>query len=155
MENNEKVIDALNDLVRINNDRIEGYQKSIKDSKDDGEYDSLFSKMIDQSQKYKDQLINEINTLGGKADTDSNTSSGKVYHVWMDIKSSVQGKTDKSALELSEYGEDAAQKAYAEALQTDNLPASTRDLIRNQKEHLKESHDTIKRKRDMQEAHTH
>jgi uncharacterized protein (TIGR02284 family) len=73
----------------------------------------------------------------------------------MDIKSSVQGKTDKSALELSEYGEDAAQKAYAEALQTDNLPASTRDLIRNQKEHLKESHDTIKRKRDMQEAHTH
>lgn len=155
MENNEKVIDALNDLVRINNDRIKGYQKSIEDSKDEGEYDSLFSEMIDQSQKYKDQLINEINSLGGKADRDSNTSSGKVYHVWMDIKSSVQGKTDKSALELSEYGEDAAQKAYAEALQTDNLPASTRDLIRNQKEHLKESHDTIKRKRDMQEAHTH
>jgi len=155
MENNEKVIDALNDLVRINNDRIQGYQKSIEDSKDEGDYDSLFSKMIDQSQKYKDQLINEINNLGGKADRDSNTSSGKVYHVWMDIKSSVQGKTDKSALELSEYGEDAAQKAYAEALQTDNLPASTRDLISNQKEHLKESHDTIKRKRDMQEAHSH
>ncbi len=154
MENHEKVIDALNDLVKINNDRIEGYEKAIEDSKSDGEYNSLFREMIDQSRKYKEQLINEINTLGGKADRNSNTSSGKVYHVWMDVKSSVQGKTDKSALQLSEYGEDAAQKAYTEALQTDNLQASTRDLIQNQKEHLKNSHDTIKRKRDMQEAHS-
>lgn len=152
--NNEKVIDALNDLVRINNDRIKGYEKAIEDSKADGEYNSLFNKMIDQSRKYKDQLINEINTLGGEADRNSSTSSGKVYHVWMDVKSSIQGNTDKSALELSEFGEDAAQKAYAEALQTDNLSASTKDLIRTQKDHLKESHDTIKSKRDMQEAHS-
>jgi uncharacterized protein (TIGR02284 family) len=153
--NNEKVIDVLNDLVQINNDRIDGYQKAIDDSRSEGEYDDLFSRMIDQSIKYKEQLINEIDTLGGKADRNSNTGSGKVYHVWMDVKSSLQGKTDKSALQLSEFGEDAAQKAYKEALQTDNLPASTRELIINQKEHLKESHDTIKRKRDMQEAHSH
>jgi len=153
MENNEKVIDALNDLVKINNDRIEGYEKAIEDSKSDPEYDSLFREMIDQSRKYKEQLINEINTIGGKADRNSNTGSGKVYHVWMDLKSSLQGKSAKSALQLSEFGEDAAQKAYAEALKTDDLPASTRDLILNQKEHLKTSHDTIKRKRDLQEAH--
>lgn len=154
MENNEKVIDALNDLVKINNDRIEGYEKAIEDSKNEGEYTSLFTKMIEQSTKYKEQLVNEINKLGGEADRNSNTGSGKVYHVWMDIKSTMQGKTDKSALELSEFGEDAAQKAYKEALQTDNLPASTRDLIMNQKENLKTSHDTIKSKRDMQEAHS-
>lgn len=154
MENHEKVIDVLNDLVKINNDRIEGYEKAIEDSKSDGEYHSLFREMIDQSRKYKEQLINEIHSIGGKADRNSNTGSGKVYHVWMDLKSTFQGKTDKSALQLSEFGEDAAQKAYAEALATDNLTASTRNLILNQKEHLKSSHDTIKRKRDMQEAHS-
>lgn len=154
MDNNEKVIDALNDLVKINNDRIEGYEKAIEDSKSEGEYNSLFTSMIEQSSKYKEQLINEIKTLGGEADRNSSTNSGKIYHVWMDLKSSIQGKTDKSALQLSEFGEDAAQKAYAEALDTDNLPASTRELIRNQKEHLKVSHDTIKSKRDMEEAHS-
>ncbi len=35
MENNEKIIDVLNDLVRINNDRIKGYEKAIEDSKND------------------------------------------------------------------------------------------------------------------------
>lgn len=155
MENNiENVIDALNDLVQINNDRIDGYEKAIEDSKSEGGYYDLFSKMIGQSTEYKEQLINEINRLGGEADRDSNTGSGKVYHVWMDVKSAMQGKTDKSALQLSEFGEDAAQKAYKEALETENLPDSTRELIINQKQHLKESHDTIKRERDMQEAHS-
>ncbi len=154
-ENNEKVVDALNDLVRINNDRIEGYEKAIKNSKsEDGDYDSLFTEMIQQSQKYREQLINEINSIGGEADRDSNTSSGKVYHVWMDVKSTFQGKTGSSALELCEFGEDAAQKAYDEALQVENLAGSTRDLVQNQKENLKKSHDTIKRERDLQEAHS-
>src|SRR5690242_2972623 len=90
--NNEKVIDVLNDLVQINNDRIDGYQKAIEDSKSEGEYDDLFSRMIEQSTKYKEQLINEINTLGGKADRNSNTGSGKVYHVWMDVKSSLRSE---------------------------------------------------------------
>ncbi len=51
MENQEKVIDALNDLVKINNDRIEGYEKAIEDSKSDGEYNSLFREMIESKQK--------------------------------------------------------------------------------------------------------
>lgn len=153
MENNEKTIDVLNDLVRINNDRIKGYQKAIEDSKGgDHDYDGLFRQMINQSENYKTQLINEIKSLSGKADYESNTTSGKIYHAWMDVKSAFQGKTDKSALELSEYGEDAAQKAYKDALETDGLPSSVRQLIQNQKMKLKESHDTIKMERDKEKA---
>ena len=71
----------------------------------------------------------------------------------MDVKSAFTGKSDKSALELCEYGEDAAQKAYNEALTADaNLPESVRSLLISQKNELKESHDTIKRQRDMQKA---
>jgi hypothetical protein len=29
MEKNERAIEVLNDLIRINNDRIEGYEKAI------------------------------------------------------------------------------------------------------------------------------
>lgn len=150
MENNEKVIDVLNDLVRINNDRIKGYEKAIEDSKNEKlGYDSLFSQMIHQSEENKSELIAEINRLGGEADESSTTNSGKIYRAWMDVKSTFQGHSDKSALELCEFGEDAAQKAYKDALSTDDLSSSAIQLLSAQKAKLKESHDVIKKNRDM------
>ena len=155
MANKEKVIEVLNDLVQINNDRIKGYEKAIEDTKNDEVgYGSLFDEMIHQSVQYKQQLIDEINSLGGEADRSSTTNSGKIYRAWMDVKSAFQGHSDKSALELCEFGEDAAQKAYKEALSTDDLNASTRQLLLTQKAKLKESHDVIKRNRDMH-VHAH
>jgi uncharacterized protein (TIGR02284 family) len=155
MEMLEKTVDVLNDLVQINNDRITGYEKAIEDSKNDGSsYASLFNQMIQQSREYKNQLIAEIKTAGGDADYKSTTASGKIYRMWMDIKSTFQGKTDKSALELSEFGEDAAQKAYKEALDEKDLPVSTRRLIETQKMNLKLSHDKIKKERDAQKVHS-
>ena len=151
MDYNTELIETLNDLVQINNDRIEGYGKAIRDSKaGDMEYHPLFKKLMEQSYQYKQELINEINKLGGSADIQETTSSGKVYRVWMDIKSAFTGKTEASVLELCEFGEDAAQKAYHEALTSSvSMPADTRELIRVQKAKLKESHDLIKRSRDM------
>ncbi|MDQ2719175.1 MAG: PA2169 family four-helix-bundle protein [Bacteroidota bacterium] len=155
MENsNDKLVDVLNDLVQINNDRIEGYQKAIEDTKSsESDYDSLFNQMITQSSKYKRELINEINSRGGNAERDSTTNSGKIYRMWMDVKSTFAGKTGKSALELSEFGEDAAQKAYDEALKSSvDMPAQTRELLVTQKDELKHSHDLIKAHRDMEKA---
>jgi uncharacterized protein (TIGR02284 family) len=70
----------------------------------------------------------------------------------MDMKSAFAGKSDKSALELCEFGEDAAQKAYASALDSDDLSEDTRSLVQFQKTQLKESHDLIKAQRDMEKA---
>jgi uncharacterized protein (TIGR02284 family) len=153
MNYNDEVTDTLNDLIQINNDRIEGYEKALEDTKDGSHYDTLFNQMISQSKRYKQQLIQEVRTTGGDADWNETTNRGKIYRVWMDVKSAFTGKSDKSALELCEYGEDAAQKAYNEALTADaNLPESVRSLLISQKNELKESHDTIKRQRDMQKA---
>jgi len=153
MVRNDALIDVLNDLVQINNDRIAGYEKAIKDSKSDGSYHSMFRRMIDESSQYKRELISAISTLGGEANARSTTSSGKVYRVWMDVKSTFTGKTDLSVLELCEYGEDAAQRAYEEALKSDvDMPANIRELIVSQKTQLRTSHDTIKRQRDLHAA---
>src|SRR5215831_16197561 len=137
MKQNE-IINVLNDLVQINNDRIAGYEKAIKDSKpEDAGYHSMFRRMIDESSKYKMELINAINSLGGQAEIRSTTNSGKVYRLWMDIKSTFTGKSETSVLELCEFGEDAAQKAYEEALKSDTeISAPVRELIVNQKEQL-------------------
>lgn len=148
MKPNDQAIHVLNDLVRINKDRIEGYQRAIKDSPDaDQDLKSLFERMADESRSYESQLTQEVRKLGGEPAGDT-TQSGKVYRIWMDIRSSLSKDDNKTALELCEFGEDAAQRAYEKALDEQDLPGDIRQLIIKQKAALKESHDKIKLERD-------
>ena len=66
MEKSMQVIEVLNDLVLINNDRISGYQRAIKELKqDDDDLKSLFDEMIVESQQIKSDLVHEIQVLHG------------------------------------------------------------------------------------------
>jgi uncharacterized protein (TIGR02284 family) len=154
MQKNEDLVEVLNDLIRINNDRVEGYEKAINETKDiDVDLKTLFRRMADQSRQNKAELIQEVQKRGGGADTNSTTNSGKIYRAWMGVKATFSGKDRKSVLAACEFGEDAAQKAYQEALESDaTMEVDARQLIVKQKTSLKESHDLIKRHRDMQMA---
>lgn len=154
MERNEKLVGVLNDLVRINNDRIEGYEKAIKnlDGNNAADLTSIYNKMIGNSRSHLNELQNEIARLGGEI-ADGTTASGKVYRVWMDIKSTFSGDERTSSLEQCEFGEDAAQKAYEEALDSDaEMSAESRQLITEQKASLLKDHDQIKALRDAHHA---
>lgn len=152
MENNQKTIEVLNDLIRINNDRIEGYEKAIRETNEsDVDLHSVFSKMADESRQYRTELSEEVRRLGGDPSS-STTGQGKIYRVWMDIKTAFSTKERQSVLELCEYGEDAAQKAYQEALEEKELPSDIRSLVQHEKESLRSSHDTIKNYRDLQRS---
>ena len=152
MQHNEDLIEVLNDLIRINNDRVEGYEKAITETKDiDTDLQSLFRRMADQSRQNKTELVQEVQKKGGGADTNSTTNSGKIYRAWMSVKATFAGKDRKSVLAACEFGEDAAQKAYKEALESEaTMDVDIRQLIVKQQASLKESHDLIKRHRDMQ-----
>lgn len=141
-------IELLNDLIKIHNDRVEGYTRAIEEFKtDDAELKALFLSMISESHEMKSDLANEIQVLKGTVDTGT-TNSGKVYRAWMDVKAVFTGHDRKSILENCEFGEDAAQKAYDKVLNADDLPSYLRELIEGQKESLLASHDEIKDLRD-------
>ena len=150
MTTNENLVEVLNDLVQINNDRIEGYEKAVEEAKDlDVDLKAIFIKMAEESIKYKTELVNEINKLGGNPVTGT-TGLGKIYRVWMDVKATFTGHNRQTVLENCEFGEDAAQKAYKDALASDaEMNADTRQLITSQQSSLKTSHDIIKKYRDM------
>jgi len=153
MEKNERAIEVLNDLIRINNDRIEGYEKAVdKANETDVDLRTIFNRMAQESRKYANELTAQVRRLGGDP-ASGTTASGKIYRVWMDVKSGLSSSERKSVLEECEYGEDAAQKAYEKALASDNdLPADLRAIIQDEKINLKNSHDTIRNYRDRQRA---
>lgn len=153
MEANKDLVEVLNDLIRINHDRTEGYHKAVEELKPtDIDLKTMFTSMANTSVQYANALAAEVRNLGGEPAKDS-TQSGKLYRVWMDIKSGITARDRKSVLALCEFGEDAALKAYKLALESDaEIPADIRQLILDQKSTLQGSHDVVKRYRDMHET---
>jgi len=152
MEQNKDIIEVLNDLIRINNDRTAGYTRAAEDTKIvDVDLRTIFERMADESRQYAIELTSQVGRLGGEPATGT-TASGKIYRAWMNVKDMFTGKDRHSLLASCEYGEDAAQRAYEDALASDApLPTDIRQLIVSQKASLRNAHDMIKRYRDMHE----
>jgi uncharacterized protein (TIGR02284 family) len=153
MDNKQIVVEMLSDLIKINNDRITGYQKAAQQTTPiDEDLQVIFHKMADESRTYVGELNQKIATLGGDAVSDT-TASGKIYRLWLGIKRLFSGSDRQSLLSSCEFGEDAAQKAYDEALHTKaEMETATVQLIIDQKNRLKNSYDLIKKYRDMHVA---
>jgi uncharacterized protein (TIGR02284 family) len=153
MQTNEKIIEVLNNLVEINNDRVAGYEKAVEETKDlDIDLRAIFQSMANDSRKYAAELTQEVNKFGGEAKTDT-TTSGKIHRAWMEAKATFTTNERQSILDSCEFGEDTAQKAYGEALASDaEMNVEVRQLITGQQATLKIAHNLIKKYRDLHHA---
>ncbi len=142
-------ISALNDLIKINNDRITGYEKANEATKD-ADLVALFPEYIDQSKHYVSELRDYIHVLGGDP-TDGTTISGKFYHTWMDVKATFTNKDRHGILKDCEFGEDVAKAAYRKALDDKELiweDEKVVALLTAQLDGIKKAHESVKALRD-------
>jgi len=143
---NKKTVSLINELIIINHDRIEGYEKATKET-EDPQLKSLFTHLADESRQFKNELVREVVNQGGSP-SEGTSTSGKIYRAWMDIRAALTGKDRKAIISSCEFGEDAALEAYEDVLHSDELSMETRDIITNQKNALTQSHNKIKLLRD-------
>lgn len=149
METNDQkaVVDSLNNLIQINNDRIQGYLTAAKET-EEPDLKNLFSELMQTSQENRRELTEEVTRLGGTP-IEGTTVSGKVYRAWMDVKSALTSKDRKAILSSCEFGEDVAVKTYESELETDALTASNlAGKVRHQHSKIKSEHDRIKQLRN-------
>ncbi|HEY9001138.1 MAG TPA: PA2169 family four-helix-bundle protein [Mucilaginibacter sp.] len=115
----EYQISALNDLIRINKDRITGYRQRIATTPDE-DLEELLSDMIYQSYQHIEELTYNIYQLGGKpARPDS--MAGKFYHSWTDLKAFIFKETRNKMLEYCEFCEDVVKAIYQKAFNAPEL----------------------------------
>ncbi len=146
---NENQIMVLNDLIKINNDRIEGYRKASENFKDNNMMLlSLFNELAMESHSNNEILINQVSRLGGEFE-EGTTVSGKIYRAWMDVKATFGGDDAKGILESCEGGEDAAKQAYETAIESGYLDTQSLSVVLNQQQKQLQSHDKIKMLRDQ------
>jgi len=148
MQNTRETIEVLNDLVQINNDRIIGYEKAIRETKtEDTDLKILYASMVAESHRMKIALATEVQTLGAEIEQGP-TTSGKIYRMWMEVKSVFTGHSRNSVLLNCEKNEESTQRAYRMALNHD-LPAYIRELLNRQQETLKASMEEIRAVREQ------
>jgi uncharacterized protein (TIGR02284 family) len=127
-----KTLSVLNDLIRINIDRITAYEKAAHEDKipDLGIRD-VFYRMATESRSYVNDLHAEIIRLGGAPVTQS-TITGKLYLHWLNGKVDFDGESMESLLAVCIQGEETVQKIYRHALEEEEMPSTIHQLVESQ-----------------------
>ncbi|MCC3160795.1 PA2169 family four-helix-bundle protein [Hymenobacter sp. 15J16-1T3B] len=135
--------DTLRELLLFVNDRIEGYQRAVAESKD-AELRGYYKQLVSQSQRFAGELNGYLQRQGGGRETGT-TLKGKLYRQWMDAKAALTGTDEKAILGSNVYGEEWALKAYQDALSDPMLPAVLRREVQRQYKQSQETYDRLKR----------
>ena len=133
---------VLNELLKINNDRIEGYKKVLKEVND---YDlrSVLVSLVEESKKFEVDVALEILRHGGTPLIGSTTMAGKIYRFWIEVKETFIGKDRASILRACEFAEEGVRSACKRALLHRDLTPGMKQLIRNQQAAFRISYDAV------------
>lgn len=132
---------VLNHLIEICSDGERGFTAAAEHTSDP-ELKALYSELAAQRRGFADALVPHAQRLGGDAAAEG-TSVGRLHRGWMNLKGRISGHHDQVILEEAERGEDAAVRAYRDAL-NEVLAPSTRAVIEQQCEAVTRAHEHIR-----------
>lgn len=133
---------AVKTVIQVLQDGHEGFAK-IGEHLDDPTKRRFFLEEAQTRAKFEQELKHSVGTtedMGG-------TVAGVAHRVWGDLKAHLGGG-EHTLLETAEQGEDAAKKAYEEALRDPNIQSSVRQVLLKQQDHILASHEKVKAFRD-------
>lgn len=81
MYTKESEAQLLNDLILINNDRVEGYQKAMEQLKEEhAVLKEMIQNRVNQSKRLKSELKEKVVEIGSEV-VSGTTNAGKLYRV--------------------------------------------------------------------------
>lgn len=133
MENTDKIIVTLNNIIEVNNDRILGFARIAKET-NELDIKSISFELEQNAKTNKSELSEHILKLGGNP-TEGTRNTGNIFRVWMDIKVAITGKDRLALISAIEFEEDATTEVYEIILKSYTIiPDEIRNLIILQKE---------------------
>ncbi|WP_452231868.1 ferritin-like domain-containing protein [Lacinutrix sp. MEBiC02595] len=143
----DRLGNRLNALLEKNYDAEKGYKKAAENAKHIG-LKNFFNKKAQERYDFGYELKTEIKSFGQQADKEGSLT-GTAHRAWMDIKAALSSDNDESMLEEAIRGEKAAIAEYEEVIEEIGLPLNTKNMLYNQKSHIEQELNTIKRLEDL------
>ena len=142
---NQAMESVLLDLINTLEDSQKGFADIGEHLKDEMLKRYFLAESLKRA-SFRAELENELHRAGMADVKESGTTAGTLHRAWGDLEAKLGGG-DHALLETAEQGEDAAKKAYKEALDKE-LPLPLRQLLTEQQSHVLTSHDYVKTHRD-------
>jgi uncharacterized protein (TIGR02284 family) len=133
-------------VIEVLNDGAKGFP-DIGEHLKDPSAKSFFMQEAQTRATFARELEAEYGTTSGESNDIGGTTAGAVHRVWGDLKANLGGG-DHTLLATAEQGEDAAKKAYKEALEDNSISGNLRSILTRQQQHIQQSHDKVKALRD-------
>ena len=141
----EEVEETLRSVIQSLIDGQEGFQKIGEHLKDETLRRYFAAESLKRAQ-FRGEIEEILHQEGVHDVKETGTIGGTIHRTWGDLKAHLGGG-DHTLLETPEAGEDAAKKAYQEALE-EELPLPIKQLLNTQYAHIQTSHDYVKAARD-------
>lgn len=142
-DNNAREI--LENLISTCKDGETGYLHAASQVKDP-ELKDYFTAQSAERTRLMGQLEQATERLGSRSAEASGTVAAALHRAWFEIKGDL-GMGDEAILESVEQGEDAAKKAYEEALAS-GITGEPLALIQEQASSVRAAHDRVRDWRD-------
>lgn len=147
--NKEKSIVVLNNLLEINNERIEIYETAKKVT-EENDLKDLFSEFQKTSAIFKSELVEELQKMG-VVPVDVARNNSLLVRLWINFKAKLIGQDREDILNTLEYNEFVAIKSYKDTLSDnlDHLTAELHIMLKSQQLLLTAHHDKVKKLGDL------
>ena len=142
--NTKKSIDALNSFIAINNNRFESYLSASIET-NDMDLIMLFVNFQEKTKKRKDELIAEVQKLGGKPKKDSIIMK-PISRIWNKMKSKFSTNDREDILNRCEYDANVTFQKFKKVLSNniEHLTEKHQYLLKAHHQCIKKDHDTLK-----------
>lgn len=146
---NKNVLNTLNDLVETARDGQKGYETAAS-AVENPRVKTELQRMAQQRASFVGELESTAQRVGGASTTQTTTlegaalqAAGAVHRGWINLKSAVGANDSKAILGECETGDEAALKAYENALHEQGLPIEVKTIIQRQKQEIQAAKQTI------------
>ena len=145
----DAILSTLESLIEINRDGQEGFRQAAEHA-DASDLQAVFGQHASERAVMVTELQNLQRQHGQVEVDDGGSIVGGLHRAWINLRSVIATKNDQAILEEAERGEDAAVKAYREALEpaTPPLPRSITSVLEAHLSKVLAAHNDVRDRRD-------
>jgi uncharacterized protein (TIGR02284 family) len=135
-------VGTLETLTTTLIDSINGYRDAAQNA-EGTQFQELFRSMADDRSRVAEDLRAEVRRLGGNP-PDDGSFLGATHQRFLDLKSAITGRDDKSIINEVERGEDYLKEKFETALSGSDLPADSRSVVERAYQSVRQGHDRVR-----------
>ena len=146
MTSSEHDIGILNSLIETVIDSADGYKEAAEEA-DGSQFSEIFLRRGTERQMLTDRLQSQVLAMGGTPEDDG-TLLASAHRAFLNLRHAFSSG-DKAVIDEVESGEDHIKGKFEDALADNELTSSTRAVITDAYQVIKDGHDEI---RDLKHA---